>query len=253
MSANRTALRALLPAVLAALLAGAAHADDAAIRKSWAARNPDSAPIDEITKTPIPGLYEVRIGLQIFYMDEKGDYVLFPSDDTAGMGHIIEMRNKHDVTQARIDKLTNVDVDKLPWKDAMVMKQGTGARRLVLFEDPNCGYCRKLERDLVALKDVTIYTFLIPILGGDSPVKSRDIWCSKDNAAVWRNWMLTGEKGPRNMGKCDFSAIDRNLALATRYRIQGTPAIIFEDGSRVPGALPLDELEKQILVRTKKS
>jgi thiol:disulfide interchange protein DsbC len=204
----------------------------------------------------IPGLYEVRLGTEIFYMDEKGEHIVFPADGghaDVGTGHIIDIRTKKDLTQARIDKLTAIDVDKLPFKDAMVMKQGTGARRLVIFEDPNCGYCKRLERDLVALKDVTIYTFLIPILGGDSSVKARDIWCAKDNAHVWRNWMLNGERAPRDMGKCDFSAIERNTAMAQKYRINGTPAIVFDDGSRMPGAVPLEDLEKALATRSRKS
>lgn len=243
---------ALAAAALGLFLAGAAHADDAAIRKAWAEASPGSPAIDEISRTVIPGLYEVRLGTEIFYMDEKGEHILFAADGSkseSGTGHIIEIKSKKDLTQNRIDKLTAIDVATLPVKDAMVMKQGTGARKLFIFEDPNCGYCKKLERDLVALKDVTIYTYLIPILGGDSAVKARDIWCSADNAHAWRNWMLNGDRAPRNMGKCDFSAIDRNTALAQKYRVNGTPAIVFEDGTRLPGAVPLDELEKQIAAR----
>jgi thiol:disulfide interchange protein DsbC len=252
----RTPLRALAATVLGLAFAGAAIADEAAIRKGWLDANPGKPAPDEITRTPIAGLWEVRVGTEIFYMDEKGEHVVFPSDGNSspeGTGHIIELKTKRDLTQTRIDKLMAIDIDHLPMKDAMVMKQGNGARRLVIFEDPNCGYCKRLEQDLVALKDVTIYTFLIPILGGDSPIKARDIWCAKDNAHVWRQWMLSGERAPRQMGKCDFSAIERNTAMAQKFRISGTPALIFEDGSRLPGAVPLDELEKQMTTRVKKT
>ena len=248
MSLFRRASRTLLATLAGLALANGALADEATIRKVWNERNPKGPAIDEITKAPMGGLYEVRVGMEIFYVDANADYILFPEQ-----GHIIEMKTKADLTQARIDKITSVDFDKLPFQDAMVMKQGTGARRLAIFEDPNCGYCRKLERDLTALKDVTIYTFLIPILGADSTVKARDIWCAKDNATVWRNWMLGTEPVKRGMGKCDYTAIDRNVAFAQKYRINGTPAIFFEDGSRVPGAIPLEQLEKSLAAKSKKS
>ena len=253
MISPRTALRALSAALIGLALAGTALADDAAIRRAWGEAYPGQPGPDEITRTSIAGLYEVRVGTDIYYVDEKGDHIIAPAIEGGNFGHIIETRTKKDLTQPHIDKINSIDIDKLPLQDAMVMKQGTGARRLVIFEDPNCGFCRQLERDLVALKDVTIYTFLIPILGGDSPIKARDIWCAKDNARVWRSWMLNGESAKREMGKCDFSAIERNTALALKYHIRGTPAIVFEDGSRVPGALPLDELEKTIAAKSKKS
>ena len=121
------------------------------------------------------------MGDEILYSDEKGDYMIFPSQDQAD-GHIIDTRTKADITAQKLDKLTGFDVPNLPYKDAIAIKQGTGARRLVVFEDPNCHFCKDVEKNLVALKDVTIYTFLIPILGPDSVQKSRDIWCSKDSA-----------------------------------------------------------------------
>jgi thiol:disulfide interchange protein DsbC len=253
MTSFRPALRALSAALIGLACAGAALADDAAIRKAFTEAYPGQPGPDEITRSAVPGLYEVRVGTDIYYVDEKGDHIIAPATEGGNFGHIIETRTKKDLTQPRIDKLNAIDIDKLPLHDAMVMKQGTGARRLVIFEDPNCGYCRKLERDLVALKDVTIYTFLIPILGGDSPIKARDIWCAKDNARVWRSWMLNGESAKREMGKCDYSAIERNTALAQKHHINGTPAIVFEDGSRVPGALPADELEKAVATKSKKS
>jgi len=115
-----------------------------------------------------------------------------------------------------------------------------------VFADPNCGYCKKFERDLQAVKDVTVYTFVIPILGGDSPEKARSIWCAKDNTTTWRNWMLEGSNPARLMANCDSSALERNLALARKHRVNGTPAIVFEDGTRVPGALPAAEVEKRL-------
>jgi thiol:disulfide interchange protein DsbC len=226
-----------LPLLAAALLiAPRAFAQDAAaIRKNIAERLPDFPKIDEINKSPIPGLYEVRMGSQIFYSDEKGDHLI--------EGQILDTRSKTNITEARLNKLNAIDFASLPLKDAIVWKSGNGKRKLAIFADPNCGYCKRFERTLQDVKDVTVYTFLI--LGGDSPEKARAIWCAKDNTSAWRNWMLDGKAPPRLMGACEASALERNLALARKHRVNGTPAIVFEDGTRVPGALPADQVEKQ--------
>ena len=231
--------------VLAASLLGAsfAFADDALIRKNIAERLPDFPKIDEIAKTPIPGLFELRIGTDIFYTDENGNYLV--------EGQMIDTRSRANLTQARIDKLTQIDFASLPLKDAIVWKQGKGTRKLVVFADPNCGYCKKFERELVQVKDVTVYTFLFPILGGDSPEKSRNIWCAKDNTAAWRDWMIDGTPPLKSMGQCDTAALQRNVALGRKHKVNGTPALVFEDGKRVPGAMAPADIEKQLVASRK--
>jgi thiol:disulfide interchange protein DsbC len=228
------------PAALAALLmlSGPLLADEAAIRKALAERLPTLPKIEEITKSPIAGLYEVRYGsADILYSDEKGDFILIS-------GSLIDTKSRVDLTEARVDKLTAVDFDKLPVKDSMAIRQGSGARKMAVFVDPNCGYCKRFERDLATLKDVTIYTFLLPILGPDSTVKVRDIWCAKEPSQAWRAWMLDGVSPQRNIGKCDTAAIDRNLEFAKKHRVNGTPAVFFADGTRKPGVIPSDQLEQ---------
>lgn len=235
------------PAVLALLLAlgaQAAFAQEALIRKNIAARLPDFPKIDEVTKTAIPGLYEVRVGTDIFYADEQGNHLF--------EGQVIETSSRKNLTQARIDQLTRIDFAALPLKDAIVWKTGTGARKIAVFADPNCGYCKRFERDLSAVKDVTVYTFLYPILGGDSPEKSKAIWCAKDNTKVWRDWMLDGTVPPRNMGPCDTGALTRNAELGRKHKINGTPAVLFEDGKRIPGAMTTDQIEKQLVASRSK-
>jgi thiol:disulfide interchange protein DsbC len=241
-------LQTTLRMTLAALAIGWSSnvwADEAAIRKNLGERLPNFPAIDEVSKTPVPGLYEVRIGNEVIYTDETGNHVI--------QGHLIDTRTRVDLTEARIAKLTQIDFASLPLKDAILIKQGTGARKLVVFGDPNCGYCKRIERDLLTLKDVSIYTFLYPILGPDSNAKSRDIWCAKEPAKTWRSWMIDGVAPPRTMGKCDTAAIDRNLALGSKHRVQGTPAVVFEDGSRAPGAIPAEQLETRMAAAAKKS
>ena len=247
-----TFVRALRPllAVCLAFACLSSWSDEAAIRKNWNTHNPKGPQIDEITKTPIAGLYELRVGGDIIYSDDQANYLIYPSRDlTDGRlpdGHLLDTRNKTDLTDERLTRLMQKEVPKLPYADALVFKQGNGSRRMVVFEDPNCHYCKDAERSFQQLKDVTIYTFLIPILGDDSVVKARTIWCSKNNAQVWRNWMLDGVMPPRPMGSCDVQALQRNLDLAARHHLNYTPAIIFDDGSRFAGNADLERLTKRL-------
>jgi thiol:disulfide interchange protein DsbC len=232
--------------VLAALLLSALSpvmAQEAVLRKALAERIPNLPKIDEVLPTPIHGLYEVRIGTDIYYADEKGDHII--------QGSMIDTRTRTNLTDARIEKLTAVDFATLPFKDAVVYKQGNGSRKLAVFVDPNCGYCKRFERDLVTLKDVTIYTFIYPILGSDSTAKSRDIWCSANASKTWRAWMIDGVAPTKVMGKCDTAAIERNVDFGRKYRVQGTPAVFFEDGTRKPGAMSAAEVEKLLVAARK--
>ena len=236
-------VRRLLLALAAATLGSAALADEAAIRKNLAERLPNCPKIAEISKTPVAGLFEVRLGTDIVYTDENGHFLV--------QGSLIDTKTRSDLTQARIDKLTAIDFAGLPLKDAVLIRQGTGARKVVVFSDPNCGYCKRLERDLLALKDVSIYTFLYPILGPDSTAKSKDIWCAKEPAKVWRAWMLDGQAPAKVAGACDTAAIERNTDMGKRYKVTGTPALVFEDGSRAPGAIPAAQIESRLLAAKK--
>ena len=227
-----------------ALLCSVSWAQESVIRKTLAERWPNMPAIDEVVKSPWPGVWEVRMGTDIVYTDDQANYLL--------QGEMIDTKTRTNLTQARIDKLTAFEFAKLPLKDSVVIKQGSGARKMAVFVDPNCGYCKRFEADLAKLKDVTIYTFLYPILGPDSNAKAHDIWCAKDPAKVWREWMLKGVVPPKFTGKCDAAALERNTLLGQKHRVQGTPAAVFEDGTRLPGAVPVDHIEKQLALAAKK-
>ena len=237
-------LQRFLLAVSVTLLAGAALADEAAIRKNIGERLPQYPKIDEVIKTPIAGLYEVRFGTDVLYSDENGNYLV--------EGQLLDTKSRINLTEERVAKLTAIDFASLPLKDAIVWKQGSGARRLVVFADPNCGYCKHFERELQKVRDVTVYTFLYPILGGDSPEKARNIWCSKDSTKAWRDWMLDGTAPVKAMGQCDAAVLTRNVDLGHKHKVTGTPALVFEDGKRVPGALPPEQIEKQLVASARK-
>lgn len=228
----------LLALATGVLMLQTALADEAAIRKNLNERLTNLPTIDEVKATPINGLFEVRLGTEIIYTDDKGNYVI--------QGNLIDTKTKNNLTEERINKLTAIDFNSLPLKDAVVMKLGTGERKLVVFSDPNCGYCKKLERDIQKLKNVTVYTFLYPILGPDSTEKSKNIWCSKEQTKAWLGWMLDAKTPPKAMGDCS-TPLDRNIAMGQKYRVQGTPAMVFVDGTRVPGALDAEKIEKQLV------
>jgi thiol:disulfide interchange protein DsbC len=213
-------------------------ANEAVIRKAFTERMPGAPKIDEVRPSPVPGLWELRIGNEVRYTDATGSYLF--------EGEIYDLKAKKNLTEERVAQLNRVDFAALPFKDAVTWKNGNGKRRIAVFADPNCGYCKRFEKSLQELKDVTVYTFLIPILGGDSPEKSRAIWCAKDNTAAWLGWMLKNEQPPKAPASCDGAAIERNLALSRKIHVNGTPAILLEDGNRIPGAVGAVELERRL-------
>ena len=237
MKPKTTSLAAL--AALALALPLAAGAQEAAIRKNLGDRVPGLNRIDEVRKMPMPGLYEIRIENEIFYTDAEGNYLFH--------GNLIDTKAKKNLTEERIDKLTAIKFDELDLKNAFTITRGNGKRKLAVFEDPNCGYCKRFEKDLAKVDNLTVHFFLIPILGADSVEKSRQIWCSADKAKAWVDWMQR-DIAPKGSGKCNTDALTANLDFAKKYRITGTPTLVFANGTRVPGAINQQQIE-EILAR----
>jgi thiol:disulfide interchange protein DsbC len=232
MKSIKTAALAALAAL--GLLAAGAQAQEAAIRKNLAERLPQMGKIDEVGKTPMPGLFEVRVGSDLYYTDAEGNFLLH--------GQLIDTKRQHNLTEERQDKLLAIDFAALPLKDAFTIVRGNGKRKIALFEDPNCGYCKRFERDLQKVDNVTIYMFLYPILGTDSTEKSRNLWCSRDKAKAWQDWMVRDSLP--SSANCDATALARNVEFGRKYKISGTPTMVFADGTRVPGAIPAQQVEK---------
>ena len=191
------------------------------------------AKVDAVTKTPYLGLYEVRMENEIIYTDEKISYIF--------TGNIIDARNMQNLTEKRLRDLTAIKWESLPLDTAVKTVRGTGKRTLAVFSDPNCPYCKRFEKDLAKINDITIYTFLYPILSQDSRDKSKGVWCSPDRSKAWNDLMLDGA-APAT-ARCD-TPIEKTLELGRKYRINGTPTLVFANGERVPGAIPSDRLEK---------
>jgi thiol:disulfide interchange protein DsbC len=232
-------LRSLLAALWLFTLASAhAQSPETTIRKNLAERLPNLPKIDEVRKTPMEGLFEVRAnGTDIFYTDAKGDFLV--------QGNLIDTVGRRNLTEERTEKLLAIDFKTLPIKDAFTLVRGNGKRKLAVFEDPNCGYCKRFERDLQKVDNVTVYMFLYPILGADSVDKSNNIWCAKNKAKAWHAWMLEDLTPPS--ASCDTAAVQRNVEFGRKAKITGTPTLVFADGSRVPGAINAQQVEKLLV------
>jgi thiol:disulfide interchange protein DsbC len=235
-------MKLIRPAVLAALLAVAglsaavAQTPEAVIRKNLGERLPQLRQIDEISKTPMAGLFEVRVGSDLFYTDAEGNFLF--------EGQLIDTKARRNLTEERLDKLLAIDFAALPFKDAFTIVRGNGKRKVAVFEDPNCTYCKRFERDLQKVDNVTVYMFLYPILGPDSADKSRNLWCSKEPGKAWQDWMLRGQAAAP--ATCDITPLVRNMEFGKKHKISGTPTTVFFDGTRVPGAINAQEIEKYL-------
>ena len=194
-----------------------------------------NAKVKSVSPAPVSGLYEVLVGNDIFYTDTSGKYLI--------QGEIIELASGKNITEQR-----QTDLNRIKWSDltpanAIKNVRGNGSRQLAVFSDPNCGYCKRLEKSLQQLDNITIYTYLIPILSPDSTQKAKQIWCSSDPYKTYIDWMVNGI-APSGKGECS-TPLDKNMAFAKTYGITGTPTLFFTDGSRFPGAVQITDIEKK--------
>jgi thiol:disulfide interchange protein DsbC len=212
---------------------GQSDATTEAVKKVFSERF-GNMPVSEVRYAPF-GLFEVQIGTSLVYTDQGVNYVLD--------GHLIDAATRMDLTEKRLEELARINFDALPKELAITQVRGDGSRKIALFEDPNCGYCKQLRRSMEGIDNLTVYTYMLPILSEDSTEKVKNVWCAADQSAAWDAWMLEG-KVPQKM-TCDVP-LDKLLELGRDLQVQGTPAIFFADGSRVPGAISKTELEKRL-------
>lgn len=224
------------------MFATAAQANEAAIRKALTAQFP-GAQIASVTKTPYSGLFEVYLDGQLIYTDAKGQYVF--------LGEVVELKSRTNLTQNRLNRLQAVNWDTLPLQNALKVVKGTGERRLVVFSDVDCPYCRKFEEELAKVDNITVYTFLYPVEGlhPKAVQTSKQIWCAPDRNKAWDDYIAFGTV-PKNDGKC-ANPVDATVELGQRLRISGTPTLIFANGVRVPGMVPAAQLERLLAANAK--
>ncbi|WP_157315177.1 DsbC family protein [Chitinibacter sp. GC72] len=194
-------------------------------------------PVDSVNPTPVKGIYEVVMGKrQIIYTDAKGEY--------AFVGELVDIAKQESITEKRMAALMSTDFSKLPLADAVKIVRGDGSRKLAVFTDLDCPFCKRLEQQsLAGIDNVTIYNFMMPLpqLHPDAARKSAMVWCSSDPATAWHNWFFEG-KLPENASNC-ANPVQRNMELGAALGINGTPALIFVDGQIVSGAIPKEQIE----------
>jgi thiol:disulfide interchange protein DsbC len=237
MSFNKTNVISLSKKLLALLLFAAvstAHAGEKEIRQSLQSKFPNFGKLEHIVKTPYAGLYEVVVGDKILYTDEAGLY-LFD-------GSVIDTRSRTDLTEQRRHQLFAIDFDKLPLELAVKKVKGNGKRKLAFFTDPQCSYCKKLDKELTRINNVTLYMFMYPIFPGSDEIV-RNVRCAKDPVKAWDDWM---QKGIAPVQASCNTPTDKIIALGKKLRVNGTPNLIFADGTQIPGYLPAEELEKYL-------
>ena len=244
----RTVLRQLSVAGLCLALAVPLSAQDAtksdaaakelvAVKQALEAKFP-GAPIRNVSRSPYFGLYEAQLDDRMLYTDGRVNYVI--------VGSVYDTATRTNLTEQRMRRMNRVAWDSLPLELAIKKVKGDGSRKLAIFSDADCPYCKRLETEMKGLDNVTIYTFLFPIdqLHPDSARKSAMIWCSPDRVKAWDEWFDAG-KLPDNKGDC-ATPIAQTALLGQKYSVNATPTLVFADGSITPGALPLDRIEAEM-------
>jgi thiol:disulfide interchange protein DsbC len=231
--------KALASGLTALLIAHAAIANESDVKKAVGPVLEElfgpGVKADGVRKVGIGNLYEIQIGGELLYTDEKVSYLM--------TGDVLDVKARKNLTDERKQKLSQIKFSDLPLELAAKQVKGNGKRVLATFEDPNCTYCKKLAEELQKINDVTIYTFIYPIFPQSGDV-SKGIWCAPDRAKAWNDYVLKSVTPPA--AKCDTSGVDKILGLGKRLNIRGTPAMFFADGSRMPGYMPAAMLEKAL-------
>jgi thiol:disulfide interchange protein DsbC len=220
-------------------------ADEASVKKAVEAAYPKFK-VESVTKTSFAGLYEVFMGGQIIYTDEKMSFLI-------AEGRVVDPKTKKDITGERLEELTKIDFSSLPLEQAIKVVKGNGSRKLVVFSDVDCPYCKRLEQnELANISDVTVYTFLYPIaqLHPDAAAKSKSIWCASNRVKAWEDWIFRNQL-PKTTGNCEVP-LEKVAELARKINVSSTPTLIFADGKRMLGAQPYKEIERALVAASKK-
>ena len=231
----KLAVALLLSTSVASVLAQTAQ--EAAVKKMIEPRIGEGAKVESVKKTPYSGLFEVRVGTDIFYTDEKAKYLF--------VGRVLDTQTYQDYPKARIDEISKVKFTDFPLESALKTVKGNGKRVVAVFEDPNCGYCKRFRQTLEGIDNITVYTFMYNILSEDSNVKSKNVWCSADRNKAWDDWMLNGKAALTASESC-ATPNEKIFELGKKLKITGTPTIFFTDGTRIPGAIDGNGLEEKL-------
>lgn len=213
---------------------------DAQIRTAIERNTKGKLVVRSINTTPIAGVYVVETPTEVFYVDGSGRYGF------AGAA-LIDMQDQVDLTAGHLEKVQRINFDELPLAQAIKEVRGTGARKLAVFEDPNCPICRVFTKFVDQLEDVTVYKFMFPVIGPESVPLARIAWCAPDRGTAWRA-IMAGQRPMGSRQDCDTSGLVQIIKTGERYNIQNTPTVILANGKRMVGATPpeafITELDK---------
>lgn len=240
MRKHATWLKKLSALALFVMSASTTFADEASLKRLIEAAYPKFK-VESVTKTPYANLYEVFMGGQIIYTDEKFSFLI-------AEGKLVDPKNKKDITSERLEELSKIDFNALPLDQAIKVVKGNGSRKLVVFSDVDCPFCKRLEqKELSNINDVTVYTFLFPIesLHPDAANKSKSIWCATNRVKAWNDWIFNNRLPTSTNAKCEVP-LEKVGELARKYGVNSTPTLFFEDGKRMLGAQPSAEIEKNL-------
>lgn len=230
----------ILISVLFALASQQAWADtqESSVKKLLQPKVGEGAVIESVTKTPFANIFEVKIGDELIYTDSEAKFIF--------IGRLIDAQSSRDLTQARLDEMNRIKFSDLPLDLALKSVKGNGKRVIAVFEDPNCGYCKRFRKTINEMKDITVYTFMYNILSDDSRTKSKNIWCSADKLKAWDDWMINNKTPAAAAETCATTPHEKVLELGRKFKVTGTPTIFFADGSRIPGAIDAKMLEAKL-------
>ena len=230
----------ILISVLLVLMSQLVWADtqEASVKKLLQPKVGEGAVIESVAKTPFANIFEVKIGDELIYTDSEAKFIF--------IGRLIDAQSSRDLTQARLDEMNRIKFSDLPLDVAIKSVKGNGKRVIAVFEDPNCGYCKRFRKTINEMKDITVYTFMYNILSDDSRIKSKNIWCSNDKLKAWDDWMVNGKTPVAASESCVTTPHEKVLEIGKKYKVTGTPTIFFADGSRIPGAIDAKMLEAKL-------
>ncbi len=215
-----------------------ADTQEASVKKLLQPKVGEGAVIESVVKTPFANIFEVKIGDELIYTDSEAKFIF--------IGRLIDAQSSRDLTQSRLDEMNRIKFSDLPLDAAIKSVKGNGKRVIAVFEDPNCGYCKRFRKTVNEMKDITVYTFMYDILSDDSRIKSKNIWCSNDKLKAWDDWMVSGKTPAAAAESCASTPHEKILEIGKKYKVTGTPTIFFTDGSRVPGAIDAKMLEAKL-------
>lgn len=209
-----------------------------ALRATITANSQGKVPIDAITSTPVPGLYQVTSDGEIFYVDATGRYSLVG-------GSMVDMQTRQDLTANELDRLHAISFDRLPLQYALKDVKGNGSRKMAVFEDPNCPICRVFTKFVDQLDDVTVYRFMYPVIAPESESLARTAWCSQNRTVAWSN-IMNGARPQPTGAACDATGLVEILKFGERHRINNTPTVVLASGKRLVGATPPEQFMQEL-------